>query len=195
MNKYRVFISTEPNLKGQYKRFKVESSLGPWSIQSLVERVVKSNYYVTVRYGWKTGGCLGVIPFDEMLCMVEDLRFYKRSYEKKLITKFEYASDHLQLSSALSLRRWRTEDVPGYINRTFFEVTSDDPTVKPDIEGVIERFYTNCKIEMHQSKTSNIIWTFDNIKLFENYTADGITDYFVYEAHYEWITEETKIEL
>lgn len=194
MNKYRVFVSTEPDLKGQCKRFKVESNLGLYGIQSLVEKIVKDTYYVFTKEGWK-GGSRDVIPFDEMLSMVKDLRFYKKSYEKKLITKFEYAYDHLHLASALSLRRWRTEDVPGYRNRTFFEITSDDPTVKPDIEGIIERFYTNCKIEMHQSKTSNIIWTFDNIKLAEDYTVDGITDYFVYEAHYEWITEETKIEI
>lgn len=191
--KYRVFISTELDLKGQCKRFKVESDLDIYHLQSFVKKIAKSSYYVTVKEGWKGKG--DVIPFNDMLCMAEDLRFYKRTFEKELVKSYKPNYKHVVLPSAIMLRRWRTESVPGYIDRTFYALTSVDPTLKPNIEGVIDKFKTDCNIIMHQSKTEHIIWTFDDITLLYDHEVDGRTDYYVYEANYEWITKETKIEL
>lgn len=193
--KYKVFISTDPNLKGQCKKFKVESNLGPWDIEDLIKKVVKSNYHVIIKDGWKKCGKLDVTPFDEMLKTVAELRFYKKTYERKWVKEYKYDYKHLVLPSVITLKRWRTEDVPGYRNRTFYAITSKDPTLKPDIDGIIKRFELDCNVTMHQSKTDNIIWTFDDIEFRWCHDYDGITDYYMYEAEYEWITEETKIEI
>lgn len=193
--KYKVFISTDPNFKGQCKKFKVESNLGPWDIKNLIEKVVKSNYYVIIKDGWKKCGKLEVTSFDEMLKTIAELRFYKKTYERRWVKEYKYDYKHLVLPSAITLRRWRSDNVPGYRARTFYAITSEDSTLKPDIDGIIRRFKLDCDIIMHRSKTDNIIWTFNDIDLKQCSNYDGIIDYYMYEAEYEWITEETKIEI
>ena len=177
---YTVYLTTEPELKGNVKKFIVETDLDEKLLWLHVFCNAKYEYYIYVKEGRKGWKQYGILTLDELLKEVREFRFYRFIEKTKTITETKEGT--VELPNIVSVEAvWRKEFSVDGVERTFIKFDCQEYFTL-DAEFLAEEFKRSIGIELKPTINPNIFYSITDFKI------KFLTDSYTYPVKYYKVT-------